>query len=263
MDLNDYRAEFPVTENYTFLSHAASSPLNRRAAAAVSEYLERAQALPGERIRPVLLDTINQLRSRAATLINATSPDEIALISNTAAGINTAALSLPLRAGDNVLVLDGDYPANIYPWMNLAHKGVLTKMVPQRAGGLDLDLLTQRIDRRTRVIALSAVMFATGFRNDLEAVGKLCSERGIYFVVDGIQALGALPIDVQACKIDFLIVGHRNGSYLLMEVASCIVATRFWTNWSREHMLAPPVWSIRKIIWITTSRSSPMPSVLS
>lgn len=209
MDLNDYRAEFPITENYAFLSHAASSPLNRRAAAAVSEYLERAQALPGERVRPTLLDNINQLRSRAAALINAASPDEIALIPNTAAGINTAALSLPLRAGDNVLVLDGDYPANIYPWMNLAHKGVLTKVVPQRAGGLDLDVLAQRIDRRTRVIALSAVMFATGFRNDLEAVGKLCSERGIYFVVDGIQALGALPIDVQACKIDFLVAGSQ------------------------------------------------------
>jgi selenocysteine lyase/cysteine desulfurase len=149
------------------------------------------------------------LRTRFATLINARSVDEIVLMPNTATGINTAALSLPLRAGDNVLVLDGDYPANIYPWMNLAHRGILTKFVPQRNGGLDLDLLLSRIDARTRVIALSTVMFATGFRNDIDAVGQLCKERGIYLVVDGIQSLGALPFDVQAANVDFLACGSQ------------------------------------------------------
>ena len=86
---------------------------------------------------------------------------------------------------------------------------MLTKIVPQQDGGLSLDRLMQRIDKRTRVIALSAVMFATGFRNDLQAVGQICRERGIYFVVDGIQALGALPIDVQACNIDVLATGSQ------------------------------------------------------
>jgi cysteine desulfurase/selenocysteine lyase len=108
-----------------------------------------------------------------------------------------------------VLILDGDYPANVYPWMNLAHRGVLTKIVPARNGGLDLDLLQSRIDSHTRVIAMSTVVFATGFRNDIEAIGRICSERGIYFVVDGIQSLGALPFDVQAANVDFLAAGSQ------------------------------------------------------
>src|SRR5207247_1905643 len=128
---------------------------------------------------------------------------------NTAMGINIAALSLPLRPGDNVLVLDGDYPANIYPWMNLAHRGVLTKVVPSHDGGLDLDLLVSRMDSRTRAVAMSTVVFATGFRNDLLALGKLCKERGIFFVVDGIQSLGALPFDVRAANVDFLACGSQ------------------------------------------------------
>ena len=83
-----------------------------------------------------IMATLRDLRERFAALINAAQTDEIALMPNTATAINTAALSLPLRPGDNVLLLDGDYPANIYPWMNLAHRGVLTKMVPTSAGGL-------------------------------------------------------------------------------------------------------------------------------
>jgi selenocysteine lyase/cysteine desulfurase len=93
--------------------------------------------------------------------------------------------------------------------MNLAHRGILTKLIPARAGGLDLDLLASRMDSRTRVVAMSTVVFATGFRNDLAAVGKLCRERNVYFVVDGIQSLGALPFDVQAANVDLLACGSQ------------------------------------------------------
>lgn len=209
MDLNDYRELFPITKEYVFLSHAAISPLSTRITDVLNEHMQDVQTQPFDRIRERVFGVTVATRQRAADLINARSINEIALLPNTATGINIAALSLPLRSGDNVLVLDGDYPANIYPWMNLYHKGVLTKIVPQHNGGLDIDRLVDRIDKRTRVIALSAVMFATGFRNDLQAVGAICRERGIYFVVDGIQALGALPIDVQACNIDFLAAGSQ------------------------------------------------------
>lgn len=209
IDLTRYRAEFPITEQWTFLSHAAVSPVCRRVAAAVQQSLSQAQTEPPGRYFATMLPLMRDLRQRIAILINAARLDEIVLLPNTATGINIAALSLPLAPGDNVLVLDGDYPANIYPWLNLAHRGVLTKFVPQRAGGLDLNLLEQRIDRHTRVIALSTVMFATGFRNDVAAVGRLCHERGIYFVVDAIQSLGLWPIDVQACHIDFLAAGSQ------------------------------------------------------
>ncbi|MCG8346452.1 MAG: aminotransferase class V-fold PLP-dependent enzyme [Chloroflexales bacterium] len=208
-DLTHYRAEFPLSERYTFLSHAAISPLNRRAANAVSDYVALVRDEPMTSHSSKLLALQDDLRQRIATLINARSSNEIALLPNTATSINTIALSLPLHPGDNVLVLDGDYPANIYPWLNLAHKGVLTKFVPQHDGGLNLNRLEQRIDHRTRVIALSTVMFATGFHNDIAAVGQLCQDRGIYFCVDGIQSLGVFPMDVQKFNIDFLAAGAQ------------------------------------------------------
>ncbi|MCS6887037.1 aminotransferase class V-fold PLP-dependent enzyme [Chloroflexus sp.] len=209
IDLAAYRAEFPITERYAFLSHAAVSPLSRRVQAAVQTYLDHAAREPFLAVFPHVLAQFAELKQRLARLINAASPDEIVFMPNTAAGINTAAVSLPLRPGDNVLVLDGDYPANIYPWQQLAYRGVLVKVVPQHKGGLDIDVLVRRIDHRTRVIALSSAMFATGFRNDLAAVGQLCHERGIYFVVDAIQTLGAFPLDVQAWHIDMLACGSQ------------------------------------------------------
>ncbi|GIV88042.1 MAG: aminotransferase V [Chloroflexus sp.] len=208
-DFSAYRAEFPITERYIFLSHAAVSPLSRRVQAAIQVYLDQAAHEPFTAVFPKVIAQFAELKQRLARLINAASPDEIVLMPNTAAGINTAAVSLPLRPGDNVLVLDGDYPANVYPWQQLAYRGVLTKVVPQHNGGLDLELLVRRIDHRTRVIALSTAMFATGFRNDLAAVGQICRERGIYFVVDAIQTLGAFPVDVQAWHVDMLACGSQ------------------------------------------------------
>ncbi len=208
-DLLRYREEFPITETCAFLSHAAVSPLNRRAGIAVREHVEKVQRLSFQVMYNEFVELFKQMRERVVSLINARSMDEVAIMPNTATGINTAAMSLPLQAGDNVLVLDGDYPANVYPWQNLAYRGIFTKVVPQHQGGLDVAALEQRIDTRTRVIALSTVMFATGFRNDIAAVGKLCKERGIFFVVDGIQSLGAFPMDVQAYHIDFLAAGSQ------------------------------------------------------
>lgn len=209
LDPTPYRTLFPITERLAFFNHAGVSPLNTRTTAAMDAFHNTmARMSIGEAFEQ--LNTVGlDLRQRLATLINARSIDEIVIMPNTAAGINSVALSLPLRPGDNILVLDGDYPANIYPWMNLAHRGILTKFVPARDGGLDLELLHSRIDSHTRVIAMSTVLFATGFRNDLDAVGKLCRERDIFFVVDGIQSLGALPFDVQTAGVDFLACGSQ------------------------------------------------------
>lgn len=209
MNWESYRALFPISTTHAFLNHASVSPFNTRVAEAIQSWLMRLQQLPFDEVRGDLERLMSEWRGRAARLINAAQPTEVVPMPDTATGINTAANSLPLRPGDNVVVLEGDYPANIYPWLNLAPRGILVKWVPQHAGGLDLERLAARIDRRTRVIALSTVMFATGFRNDLAAVGALCRERGIFFVVDAIQSLGALPLDVQACGIDMLAAGGQ------------------------------------------------------
>lgn len=209
MELSDLRTEFPITKRFAFMNHAGISSYNRRASQAVQAHIEQSQTLPIDLFIDQLNSETMELKQRVATLINAPSPDDIVEMTNVATGINTVAQSLPLRAGDNVLVLEGDYPANIYPWLNLAPKGVLVKWVPQHEGGLNLERLAARIDGRTRAIALSTAMFATGFRNDMAAVGALCRQHDLFFVVDAIQTLGAFPLDVEACQIDFVACGAQ------------------------------------------------------
>lgn len=209
MELSNVRKEFPITERYAFLNHAGISSFNCRASQAVKAHIEQSQTQPLDLFIAEVNGVTTELKQRVAALIGAPSPDDIVEMSNVATGINTVAQSLPLRAGDNVLVLEGDYPANIYPWLNLAPRGVLVKWVPQHAGGLDLNRLEARIDGRTRAIALSTAMFATGFRNDMVAVGALCRKHDLFFVVDAIQTLGAFPLDVEACQIDFVACGSQ------------------------------------------------------
>lgn len=209
MDLLQYRDLFPITAEYAYLNHAAAGTLPTPVASALHRYLDRAQTMPIELLMEEMAALQHEMKERAAQLIGAARSDEITQVPGTATGINIAAKSLPLDPGDNVLVVDGDYPSLIYPWFNLAPQGILTKVVPPRDGGLDLDLLEARIDSRTRAVAISTAMFTTGFRNDIEALGQLCKARNIYLVVDAIQTLGCLPIDVQACHIDFLACGSQ------------------------------------------------------
>jgi cysteine desulfurase/selenocysteine lyase len=204
MKLDELRQEFPLTEELTYLDHAATSPLPTRTRAAITKFIEARRFVRQvwEEVEPLDQD----LRQTLGQLINA-SPEEIALVQNTAEGINIAAHVIPFQPGDNVIFCDMEYPANVYPWMNLERHGVEPRIVPNREGGLALDDLEEHVDGRTRVVAVSSVEFLSGFRNDLKSIGELCKARGIYFVVDGIQSLGVIPLDVRECQIDMLSCG--------------------------------------------------------
>jgi cysteine desulfurase/selenocysteine lyase len=204
MKLKELRREFPLTKELTFLNHAATSPLPGRTRAAMTKFIEARHSVERAWEEYETLD--QDLRQVLGRLINA-SPEEIALVQNTAEGINIAAHAIPFQPGDNVIFCDMEYPANVYPWMNLERRGVETRIVPNREGGLALDGLEEYVDQQTRVVAVSSVEFLTGFRNDLQGIGELCKARGIYFVVDGIQSLGVIPLDVRECQIDLLSCG--------------------------------------------------------
>ena len=195
-----------VTSVCTFLNHAATSPLPRRVRDAMVRYLDD---------RLVTFGTIDRdeegiparLRRTVARLINAT-PEEIALVQNTSHGLNLVAQSLPLRPGDNIIFCDMEFPSNVYPWMLLERqKGVEARCIPHDRGGLTVEALEAHADRHTRAVAVSSVEFLTGFRTDLAAIGEWCRAHGAYFIVDGIQSLGVIPMDVRAYGIDFLACG--------------------------------------------------------
>ena len=116
----------------------------------------------------------------------------------------------PWRAGDSVVTAAEEYPSNLYPWMNLASRGVTLRTVPSRDGRVWVDDLIAAVDDSTRVLTISHVEFSSGFRNDLDALGEFCRSRGVAFFVDAIQGLGPHVIDVARTPIDFLAAdGHK------------------------------------------------------
>jgi selenocysteine lyase/cysteine desulfurase len=208
MDWASFRNEMPAAGRWAYFDHAAVAPLSARARAALAAWADDAVEngvvhwSAGQR-------QVEETRRRAARLLGA-DPQDVAFIKNTSEGVGIVAEGVRWRPGDNVVIAQDEYPANVYPWLNLADRGVEFRRVPSREGRVLLDGLRAALDSRTRLVSLSFVEFATGFRNDLDAVGTLCRERGILFFVDAIQGLGVLPLDVGRTPIDFLAAdGHK------------------------------------------------------
>jgi selenocysteine lyase/cysteine desulfurase len=222
---NAIRKEFPVTENYIYFNHAGVSPLSNRVVEAVEDYLAVISEHGIVREASVrFAKTIADTRAKVARLINA-EVDEIAFIKNTTQGILIAANGIDWREGDNVVTANVEFPANVYPWLNLERHGVETRFVQERETRISVKDIERMIDHKTRAVAISFVEFASGFRNDLEAIGQICQEKGIFFIVDAIQGLGALDIDVKKCKIHVM---SSDGHKWLMgpEGAGCLYCSK-------------------------------------
>ena len=203
--------EFPwaAADEAIFLNHASTGPLPQRTLDATARFNAMRGAL--HRLTDTLqFATLDRSRELIARLIGA-QVGEIALATNTTFGINLAAFSLPLKSGDVVITPDLEFPANIYPWMQLAaRRGVEYRRVPAPNGVIDTESVIAALDDpRVRILSVSWVGFAFGACLDLAALGAACRERGIYFVVDAIQGLGPLTLDVSSCHIDILACGAQ------------------------------------------------------
>lgn len=208
MDIAAIRAQMPVTERYAYFDHAAVAPMCAAARDAMIDQA-RQSADHGDVPYPEWDRRIAAVRETAAGLINARSA-EIAFLKNTTEGIAFVAEGLDWQPGDNVVIPEREYPANVYPWLNLAHRGVEVRWLPHRDGRVCIDALSDVCDERTRLVSMSFVQFSSGYRAPLAEVGRFCAERGCLFMVDAIQGLGAFPVDVEAAGIDFLSAdGHK------------------------------------------------------
>lgn len=204
-------AEFPWMDpaGAVFLNSASTGPLPLRTVEAVRAFTDlrhEPHRMPDE----LLFDTLARSRHLAAQLINATAA-EIALAVNTSYGINLAAAALPLAPGDVVVVPDGEFPANMYPWLELApRRGATVRVIPARDGLVDEAALLAAVDDpAVRVVSVSWVGFATGQRVDLATLGRRCRERRVHLVVDAIQGLGPLVLDVQEVQPAILSCGAQ------------------------------------------------------
>ena len=211
-DVGALRArEFPWMDSATavFLNSASTGPLPRRAVEALSAYNEL-RHMPHRLTDELQFGTLTRGRELVAQLIGA-SPAEIALSVNTSYGINVAALALPLGPGDVVVVPDGEFPANMYPWLDLApRRGASVRVIPKRRGLPDeAGVLAALDDPAVKIVSVSWVGFATGYRMDLAALGRRCRERGVHLVVDAIQGLGPLTLDVKDAQPAVLACGAQ------------------------------------------------------
>ncbi len=203
-----FRRQMPAADAWAYLDHAAVAPLSGPAQQALTDWAADAAA-NGSANYPQWSRRVEHLRTLAAALIDAL-PEEIALVGNTTAGINFVAEGFPWQPGDNVVIPADEFPSNQYPWLHLADRGVEARRVHADGGPVDLDRLAAACDGRTRIVSVSWVSFASGWRQDLDRLAEMVHSRGALLFLDAIQGLGVFPISVRNTPIDFLAAdGHK------------------------------------------------------
>jgi cysteine desulfurase/selenocysteine lyase len=204
-----HHPEFPLAEDLIYFNHAAVAPWPDRTRKAVAEFAEQ-NTRYGATFYPDWLRKETQLREQLQVLVNAPSPDDIALVKNTSEALSFVAYGLDWQAGDNIVTSNEEFPSNRLPWEALAAQGVELRQADLYAAATPEDALFALVDRNTRLLTISSIQFATGLRHDIERIGEFCKRRGILFCVDAIQSIGAVRFDVQACQADFAMAdGHK------------------------------------------------------
>lgn len=207
-EIENYRKLFPVTKKFIYLDHSGVAPVSLSAVERVNKFLASASGF-GVVEYEKYMDEVENVRSGFAKLLNS-RPDEIAFVKNTSHGISLLAKGITWDKNDNVILIEKEFPTNVYPWLNLSRAGVEIRKIPLVGGKLRLIDLENALDRNTRLLSVSSVQYTNGYRADLKGLGEISKKHGFYFCVDAIQSLGIVPMDVQEYGIDFLAAdGHK------------------------------------------------------
>jgi selenocysteine lyase/cysteine desulfurase len=203
------REEFPALDEAIYLNSASIGPIPERTRRRLDEYSAMRTA-PHRMNDHDFFSELDQARTLTARLLNVTA-GEIALTFNTSYGLNLAARGLPLVSGDIVLASDREFPANVYPWMRLAERGVTLELAPVTPEGWpdEAFLVARMADPKVRVLAVSLVQFSNGYQVDLARLSERARETDTYLVVDAIQGLGAVPVDLRTTPVDILSAGGQ------------------------------------------------------
>jgi len=200
--MNDsIRALFPVTERAIYLNHAAVSAPPTPTIDAIKSQLADVSENGSLNFRKWLA-VRESARQLIAGMMGAL-PNQVAFMRNTSDALSTVANGLDWQAGDNLVSFRHEFPSNLYPWLRLRDTlGVEVRLSAERAGRVDVEELIRLIDSRTRIVAISQVQYASGFRADLERIGRAARGHDALLVVDVIQALGVIPLNVEAELVD-------------------------------------------------------------
>lgn len=202
------RKLFPHTENVIYFNSASYGPFSTKLSDAIKDNLD----LRTSAIRDDSHDAFEmrmKLRAQYARMIGA-AEREVGLGMSTSFGLNVAAFGLPFEEGDEILLSDVEFPAAVYTFQGAAkERGLVTKLVKSKDRCFDLEAFEKSITPKSKALCLSFVQYFNGFKNDLKKIGEICRKHNLYFVVDGIQGVGAEPIDVKEIGCDIFSSGGQ------------------------------------------------------
>ncbi len=208
MDIAKARENFPYLKHgKIYFNHASTGPLCTPVLKNIQKVLYEKSETNIDEYRG-LLSIMAETKNDLAALINS-KPERIAFVDNTSNGINVLATGLKLKKGDRIILNDLEFPANVYPFLNMKRFGVEVDFAKSHDGIVNAEDVIELIKPETKVISISQVQFLTGYRADLEKIGRVCREKGIIFSVDAIQGLGAVRLDVERDNIDFVSAGSQ------------------------------------------------------
>lgn len=208
MNKSEIRTLFPhIEKGQIYLNHAAISPQSNRVKAALERFLADRNSGNIDNFEE-WMKVADETRELIAKLINVGETDRISFVGNTSEGISLVAEGFNWNSGDEIILNMMEFPANIQPFRILERQGVkLIYLEPDEEGKITPEMIENAITPHTKMVSISAVQYLNGFRADLKSIGEICRQNDLYFVVDGIQALGAIEIDVTGCHIDALASG--------------------------------------------------------
>lgn len=198
---HEIRSLFPALSKYAYLNSAAVSPIPTTAIDAINRQLADV-SLNGSNNYTEWIATKNRARALIAEMLGVRA-EQIAFMRNTSDGFAAVANGLTWKPGDNIVSFENEFPANFYAWRMVRDRyGVELRLCPEREGRIDLEELIGMIDGNTKVVALSSVQYGSGFRADLERVGRAARNVDALFAVDIIQGLGQFGFDLPAQYVD-------------------------------------------------------------
>ena len=208
MNISDVRNKFPYLDNgIIYFNHASSGTISSIVTNRLTDLLkEKSENKIDDYVS--FLKVAEETKELLAEMINCNT-DRLAFVDNTSNGVNILAQSIDLKKGDRILLNDIEFPANVYPFLNLKRFGVEVDFVKSKNGIVTAEQILESITPQTRLISISYVQFLSGYKADLEKIGNYCRANNIIFCVDGIQGIGAMQIDVTKCNIDFLACGTQ------------------------------------------------------
>jgi selenocysteine lyase/cysteine desulfurase len=198
------RGSFDIPNGITYLNAAYMGPLSREVVAAGRAGLER-KVHPWTVKADDFFNEVEEVRALFARLVGADA-DGVAILPAVSYGVAIAAHNVSVSTGQRIVLLEEQFPSNVYSWLDLAEReGAEVATVVRPNGGDWTPAVLAQIDERCAVVAIEPCHWTDGSLIDLVAVGERVREVGAVLVVDGTQSIGAMPFDVAAVQPDFLI----------------------------------------------------------